>query len=370
MSDFKKIIRSLSQPAAQSILSAVEEATAMGTNWVDAEHLLLGLVKEENGCVQVLRKLGVSPEDVGAAIAASYRLSQVSPREPTLSPKAIRAVEMAVEEARQMNCQYVAPEHLLLGLLRLKTDNSLLEFDLEYIPRTILFMLGLASEEKLKERKEARSQGHPPFQSKLATQVLDRFNLNAETTRIVVMDALETRNKHSLWTEKTRRIVTQSQKEARLTGSGRISNGHLLLALIQDGESIATQMLEQELQARGASLDVMQVALKAVICSDNEMAGSKPKFTPGAKRAFRLAAVEAKRLHHKYIGPEHLLLGILPSKRDLIRERLQRLNNSFGSDDVVAQALSKIGLDACHIRTQVTQHLGYPSNKRTHPSNF
>ncbi len=106
--------------ARQVLQIAQEEALRLNHNYVGTEHLLLGLVKEEDGLAsRVLRDLNAATPDI---VRAVERMAPRNPRppfgKPTLTPRTKRVIELAVEEARLMGHPYIGTEHLLLGLVR------------------------------------------------------------------------------------------------------------------------------------------------------------------------------------------------------------------------------------------------------------
>ena|SRR3990167_1892512 len=100
---------------------ANQEAQRLNHECIGTQHILLGLVKEGSGAAaQVLKKLGVDLRDVRAE---SEKLIQPGQMPPTMgklpqTPRAKQVIEYAMEEARNLNHNYVGTEHLLLGLLR------------------------------------------------------------------------------------------------------------------------------------------------------------------------------------------------------------------------------------------------------------
>ncbi len=106
--------------ARRVLALAQEEALRLNHNYIGTEHLLLGLVKEENGvAVKVLRELGVEPEQVIRAVERTVGRGERRPfGKPTLAPRTKRVIELAVDEARLMGHHYIGTEHLLLGLVR------------------------------------------------------------------------------------------------------------------------------------------------------------------------------------------------------------------------------------------------------------
>jgi ATP-dependent Clp protease ATP-binding subunit ClpC len=109
-----------SKRARKVLTMAQEEAQRLNHNYIGTEHLLLGLVKEDQGvAIKVLRELGVEPMQVIKAIERAVGKGDRPPYgKPTLAPRTKRVIELSVEEARLMGHQYIGTEHLLLGLVR------------------------------------------------------------------------------------------------------------------------------------------------------------------------------------------------------------------------------------------------------------
>ncbi|HEY4262642.1 MAG TPA: Clp protease N-terminal domain-containing protein [Schlesneria sp.] len=88
---------------------------------VNTEHVLLGLVKDEDVvAAKVLKNLAVDLERIRDEVE---NLLQFRPEaQPGVklvqSPRTKKVVEYAIEEARKLNHTYVGTEHILLGLLR------------------------------------------------------------------------------------------------------------------------------------------------------------------------------------------------------------------------------------------------------------
>ncbi len=99
---------------------AQEEAQRLNHNYIGTEHLLLGLVREENGVAsKVLLELGVDPPQVVRAVERTVGRGERPPfGKPNLAPRTKRVIELAVDEARLMGNPYIGTEHLLLGLVR------------------------------------------------------------------------------------------------------------------------------------------------------------------------------------------------------------------------------------------------------------
>jgi len=106
--------------ARKVVFFAQEEAGKLGENYVSTEHLLLGLLREPDSVAgKIIVRLGLDPqaiiEDVHRNAAhGEGRLGQ----DMQLTPRAKRAIDLAYDEARQLNNNYIGTEHLLLGLIR------------------------------------------------------------------------------------------------------------------------------------------------------------------------------------------------------------------------------------------------------------
>jgi ATP-dependent Clp protease ATP-binding subunit ClpC len=106
--------------ARRAVVLAQEESQRLGNNYIGTEHLLLGIISEgESSAAKVLESMGVSLAKVRSEVEAIVGIGKsVVHSEMVFTPRAKRVVELAFEEARRMNNNYVATEHLLLGLIR------------------------------------------------------------------------------------------------------------------------------------------------------------------------------------------------------------------------------------------------------------
>ncbi|MGP9724902.1 ATP-dependent Clp protease ATP-binding subunit [Corynebacterium sp. AOP40-9SA-29] len=141
------------------------------------------------------------------------------------------------------------------------------------------------------------------------------------------------------FTDRARRVVVLAQEEARALNHNYIGTEHILLGLIHEGEGVAAKALE----SMGISLEAVRTEVEDIIGTGGHPPSGYIPFTPRAKKVLELALREALQLGHKYIGTEHILLG-------LIRE----------GEGVAAQVLVKLGADLSRVRQQVIQLLsGY-----------
>ena len=100
---------------------ANQEAQRFNHEYIGTEHMLLGLVKEGTGvAANVLKNLGVDLRKIRLEVE---KLVQSGPEMITMgklpqTPRAKKVIEFSMEEARNLNHNFVGTEHILLGLLR------------------------------------------------------------------------------------------------------------------------------------------------------------------------------------------------------------------------------------------------------------
>ena len=106
--------------ARKALQYAQEEATRLQHNYIGTEHLLIGLLRVEDGvAAQVLRRLGLEVGKVRNAVEFIIGRGQAQfASELGLTPRAKKTLQLAILEAQQMNHQYMGTEHLLLGIIR------------------------------------------------------------------------------------------------------------------------------------------------------------------------------------------------------------------------------------------------------------
>jgi len=138
---------------------ANQEAQRFNHEYIGTEHILLGLVKEGSGVgANVLKNLDVDLRKVRLEVE---KLVKSGPDMVTMgklpqTPRAKKVIEYAIEEARNLNHNYVGTEHLLLGLLR----------EHEGVAAQVLMNLGLKLEEVREEVLNLLGAGVEPEETK------------------------------------------------------------------------------------------------------------------------------------------------------------------------------------------------------------
>ncbi len=144
-----------------------------------------------------------------------------------------------------------------------------------------------------------------------------------------------------LWerfTERARHVIAVARKEAVKRGSEYVRTEHILFALCHEDEGIAAKALLN----MGIDLDLLMQEIDHR-CSQGPalLTSEEITYTPRAKKVLEMAAEEAHRFNHTYIGTEHILLG-------LIKE----------GEGVAAKLLNEFGVDLHRAQTEIMKLLG------------
>ena len=128
------LFQRFSEPGRQAVVFAQDEARALGHDCIGTEHLLLGLLREEEGsAARVLASLGVDTDTVRELVG---RGDAVATGMIPFTPPAKKSLELALRESLELGHTYVGTEHLLLALMH--EDES--------VAARILLDLGLDAE--------------------------------------------------------------------------------------------------------------------------------------------------------------------------------------------------------------------------------
>jgi hypothetical protein len=109
------------------------------------------------------------------------------------------------------------------------------------------------------------------------------------------------------FTERARTAMQLAQEEAQRLQHNYIGTEHLLLGLLREREGVAGKVLT----SLGVDLDQVRQAVEGIVGRGEHLVSGEIRLTPRAKKVVELAVDEARRLHHHFLGTEHLLLGLL-----------------------------------------------------------
>ncbi len=164
--------------ARQVVVLAQDEARALKHNYIGTEHLLLGLLREEEGlAARVLESLDITVEEVRAQVARIVgQGDEVTTGQIPFTPRAKKVLELALREALSLGHNYIGTEHILLGLVRENEGVAariLLDFDAdaEKIRNEIIRMLSGPG-------RRQQGQGGPAGEKAKSSKLLDQFGRN------------------------------------------------------------------------------------------------------------------------------------------------------------------------------------------------
>lgn len=183
-----------SERARRVLTAAQEEAQKLNHSYIGTEHILLGLISEEEGmAARVLTNLGVSLPKVRSAVEFIIgRGEKPVSGEIGLTPRAKRVIELAIDEARHLGHNYIGTEHLLLGLLH----------EGEGVAAGVLDSFGITLEQVRSEANNILSQGAAatanrasaagrPVRTASRTPVLDQLSTDlTESARAGKLDPI------------------------------------------------------------------------------------------------------------------------------------------------------------------------------------
>jgi ATP-dependent Clp protease ATP-binding subunit ClpC len=137
----------------------------------------------------------------------------------------------------------------------------------------------------------------------------------------------------SRFNKDARSVVVRSQQEAAELGHGFIGTEHLLLGILGGPHDPAARVL---VTLGVDQANVREGIVQAVGRGDAAPADERLPFTTRAKKVLELSLREALALEHDYIGPEHILLG-------LVRD----------TSGLAARILRDLGADPTRVRTEI-----------------
>jgi ATP-dependent Clp protease ATP-binding subunit ClpC len=165
--------------ARQVVVLAQDEARALKHNYIGTEHILLGLLREEEGlAARVLESLDITVEEVRAQVARIVgQGDEVTTGQIPFTPRAKKVLELALREALSLGHNYIGTEHILLGLVRENEGVAariLLDFDAdaEKIRNEIIRMLSGPG------RRQAGAGGPSGEGKSKSSKLLDQFGRN------------------------------------------------------------------------------------------------------------------------------------------------------------------------------------------------
>src|ERR1700757_1306802 len=171
--------------ARQVVVLAQEEARTLKHNYIGTEHILLGLLREEEGlAARVLESLDITVERVRAQVVRIVGSGEeVTSGQIPFTPRAKKVLELALREALSLGHNYIGTEHILLGLVRENEGVAariLLDFDAdsEKIRNEVIRMLSGPGGRRQGQSGGGAGSGGGPGEGKKSSKLLDQFGRN------------------------------------------------------------------------------------------------------------------------------------------------------------------------------------------------
>jgi ATP-dependent Clp protease ATP-binding subunit ClpA len=297
-----------SDRAKRVLALAQDEAIRFNHNYIGTEHILIGLIREEEGvAARALRTLGVELDKARTALGFIIGRGEAAttPSEITLSPRTKKVIEFAIDEARKLGQTRVSTEHLLLGLER----------EGQGIASGILESLGVTMDKVRRTVIETLGQMKPDLAK----------NVYANT---VVQSG-----PFDLLDDGAKRVLAIAEEEARQMRHNWIGTEHMMIALLRS-DSVA----QRALQGLAVKLEDARAGVFKVVPPE-ETEVTEITVTPRVKtlvgRAIMLAGPVSDRVKAQHlllalvadpdgVGSQVLVqLGATPAK---VREAVERLS--------------------------------------------
>ncbi len=174
--------------ARKVVVLAQEEARHFNHNYIGTEHLLLGLLREDEGvAAQTLNALGVTLDEVREQVESivGYGEEGTGGQAP-FTPRSKKVLELALREALQLGHNYIGTEHILLGLVRESEGVaarvlSNLDVDPDKVRREVVRRLGGGRGQRARGGAGGEAGGRGVEAKRPKTRQLDQYGRNLTT---------------------------------------------------------------------------------------------------------------------------------------------------------------------------------------------
>jgi ATP-dependent Clp protease ATP-binding subunit ClpC len=197
--------------ARQVVVLAQEEARSLKHNYIGTEHLLLGLLREDEGvAARVFEKLDISVEEVRAAVVRIVGSGEEVPQgQIPFTPRAKKVLELALREALSLGHNYIGTEHILLGLIREEEGVATrilldLDADPEKVRAEVMHLLSGPAARRGGPGPSAEGGG------KKSTKMLDQYGRNL--TKLAEEDKLDPCIGRQIEIERVMQILSRRTK--------------------------------------------------------------------------------------------------------------------------------------------------------------
>jgi len=290
------------EKAINAVTESQNQAKLMQNAYVQPEHLLLALVKQSKGIsLKIFKTYGITFEEIQKVIENRLRFEKskiIHPNVP-FSDSFKNLLKKTLDLANKSGNQYVLFEHLFIASIsdNFSYNKRILEqFDFDiYKSKETLFKL---------VQKKSKRLSHPEGE---ATKEAD--------VRYLEADNIFDDNESSKVFE--RAVSKLSASNYEILGTEQI-----IASILEDKDSELARILEEN----GIDLDSFEEKLSKQSSRESEYGGRQIIFTPNAFVAMNLALQVAKELGSSEVKPEHMVLGLLKSKKGIAYDIFKELN--------------------------------------------
>ncbi|HSA06983.1 MAG TPA: Clp protease N-terminal domain-containing protein [Candidatus Gastranaerophilales bacterium] len=238
------------------------------------EQLVQAMIENKNSWIsEILENEGINIDCFNKKLKEiNSRKEEYKENEPEFTPKAFKALNSALDKAKELGSTYIKPEHVLLGILK-------------------------------------QNDG-------LACKVFKELGVNTESLYTKIITPIE-KEKPEILT-----IIKLAREEAGRMEQNIIGTEQILLGILGEGTCVASVVLRN----LGITLKDARVEIQKIIgIGQRYSENNEILFTPRAKRIIALAWQKAKKLKKQKYTSEHLLLAITSEKESIAMKVLETL---------------------------------------------
>ena len=303
----------------EKALNVVTEAQNVAKNdgcyRVEPEHLLLALVKEAKGIsLKIFNSYDITYDRIKSPLLKNLNLQKANVKNDTLpfSDSSKVLLRQTLDLASKSGNSTVLYEHLFLSLISDKDSNNyavLIESGFD-VQKSISLL------EKLVQRK-TRKLLHPEVDENKDFEI----NLSKETDSI--FDS-----------EESSKILERAVSKLSTSSYEILGTEQIISSILEDKDSDLAKIFANF----GISYDKFEEKLSNIQSRKSEYEGRQIIFTPNAFRTMSLAQQTAKELGSSVVLPEHIVLGLLKTKKGVAYDILKSMNIS---EDDLAHSIIK-----------------------------
>lgn len=143
------------------------------------------------------------------------------------------------------------------------------------------------------------------------------------------------------FTERVRKVLAMAREESAHLSHEYVGTEHILLGLIDEGEGVGATVL----QNLSVDLDDLKTTIEQIVKRGQARTTTGPDlpYTSRAKKVLELSMLHARELNHKYVGTEHLLLGLIAEQKGIAAQVLN--DKGVTLDTAIAETLRILGTE-------------------------